>query len=1015
MGENRKLSSFSVLLVSAALAFFGLFSVRGLNLRYTPAPKNESLVVTVSLKDASPAVMEAEITSRLEAVLSGMKACREISSVSSKGYGRVNVELDKGTDVEAARFEASTLIAHLWPSLPEGTSYPVAATNRSGDGGGTLYYLLRSPLSSKYIASFATTHLVYPISSLKGVESVAVYGASPFGWVISFNPQRAEALGISGTDIVSAVQSAGKEDIAGLLSENGRLTAVRLNEALCNNFEDIPVANSAGRIVRLGEIASAQYVETAPSLYMRFNGLNTVTMEVKIAGNANLIRTAASVREEMAALSESFPEEISAQLSYDPSEYVSGELEKILRRAILCLLILLAFSFLINRSLKQMLLLFLSVVTGLLISIGIYRIAGLPIHIYALAGITVSFGIMIDTSLLMADHYARFKDRRAFPAIAAAVATTVAALLSILFLPENDRLGMTDFLWVIVINLTVSLALSYFFIPALMDYLPFTDRSVKAGSKRMRRLALADMRYCRCIGFCRRRRWALAALLLAAFGLPLYLLPDQPGKTDKLQRILGSSSGLFYRNMDRADFYREPERKVLTIHAGMLEGCTVHQLNEVVKSMENYLSSFDEIDNFTTNVRSYDDARIDVRFKPEFEGTSFPSWLKGQVIAMAINFGGANWRVSGVDDNYFNNNIVSDYKSHTITLYGYNYAELTGYAQQLVEILSANRRVSGPEIWGGGWRNRPSTEYHLHYDRESLAKLGSTPAAYYGALSSKLFAMSAGNIMYNGELTDITVVSSEAEDFDLWHVKNVPVQVDSTEISLSGIGDIEARRTGITIDRHNQSYELNVCYDFIGSWQLADKVSAEAVKYMNSKVLPIGYRAEIPGYGCFDKSKTKMLRLILLVILVIYVVLAVFFESLRIPLPIILMIPVSMIGLFLVFGLSSFPFDRGGFAAMVMLCGITVNAGIYLCHTFEDLRRNNPGTRPERLYRKAFRLKIIPISLTLLSTVLGLIPFLSEGPLEVFWFDFAIGTISGLAMSVVALLFYLPSFYIQSK
>ena len=86
-----------------------------------------------------------------------------------------------------------------------------------------------------------------------------------------------------------------------------------------------------------------------------------------------------------------------------------------------------------------------------------------------------------------------------------------------------------------------------------------------------------------------------------------------------------------------------------------------------------------------------------------------------------------------------------------------------------------------------------------------------------------------------------------------------------------------------------------------------------------------------------------------------------------------------------------------------MLCGITVNAGIYLLSAW----------REDGNFLHAFSRKILPISLTILSTVLGLIPFLFDGPGEVFWFSFAVGTIAGLLFSVLALLFYLPVFVLR--
>ena len=152
----------------------------------------------------------------------------------------------------------------------------------------------------------------------------------------------------------------------------------------------------------------------------------------------------------------------------------------------------------------------------------------------------------------------------------------------------------------------------------------------------------------------------------------------------------------------------------------------------------------------------------------------------------------------------------------------------------------------------------------------------------------------------------------------------------------------------------------------------------------------------------------------MLIVAVIFVMLAMTFESLRLPLAIIFMIPVSFIGLFLTFGLSDLAFDQGGFAAFVMLCGIVVNAGIYIVLTYKAVMQHNPGLTGIRGYIKAFGRKINPIMLTVISTVLGLIPFLTDGPQEVFWFDFAIGTIGGMLFSIIAVIFILPVFVIRN-
>ena len=122
------------------------------------------------------------------------------------------------------------------------------------------------------------------------------------------------------------------------------------------------------------------------------------------------------------------------------------------------------------------------------------------------------------------------------------------------------------------------------------------------------------------------------------------------------------------------------------------------------------------------------------------------------------------------------------------------------------------------------------------------------------------------------------------------------------------------------------------------------------------------------------------------------------------------MIPVSFIGVFLTFYLFDFNFDQGGFASFILLSGIVVNAGLYIINDYNNFRRKHNNATGLKLYMKAFNHKIVPIFLTIISTVLGLVPFVWSGQKEVFWFAFAAGAMGGLIFSVVAILIYLPLF-----
>ncbi len=1038
---RRGIPAFSVLLIMAALTVIGVAVLPMLNIQYTPSPAERKIDVSFTWPDASARLIEQSVTSRIEGALSTVTGCESVSSRSSKSSGRVTVRFRKGTDMAAARFEVASAIRNLYAKLPEEVSYPAISIATGGvRESDMLVYTIKGDLPSQRIEEYVEAHVCTPLSQTEGVGKVSLSGVTPFEWVVTFDPVKMDACGITADDLAEAFHDYFRSDVIGLtaLSDDAggteRSIVLKLRNRASMDFDGIPVARRNGRICYLRDFASVRWQEALPSSYFRINGLNTINLSVRCETSANMLRAARAVKEEMNRLQALFPKGLSATLTYDASEYVSGELHKIFVRTLLCVAILLAFVYFVSRDCIYLFIIAVTLAVDILVAVVFYNLLDLNIHIYTLAGITVSLGIVIDTSIIMVDHYSYYHDRRVFVSILGALLTTIGALGVVWLLPESQRVNLTDFSLVIVINLVVSLLVALLFIPALLDKFPLRRGMTVSTVGRRRSVVRISRVYGRFIGWGRRHRWIFAVALLWGFGIPLFLLPEriepEKGETlstgevfynrimesrfvtehrSSLDKVFGSSLHLFNTATSRYSNYREPEQKVLYVNAGMAEGCTVQQLNDVVRQMENYISRFGEVDMFRTRITSYDNARIEITFRPECENSGFPSMLKQELTAAAINFGGATWRVWGIDDNSFNNNIVSPYRSNQIRLRGYNYDRLSAYAERLIDSLSVNRRVSEPEVMDGDAWTLPHNEFTIRYDDERIAAAGLDLADYYRILRTMLYKSRLTQVFNGHELQQAVLESGDRDRFDRWHIANAQVGVDSLRTKLSAVGSIEKRRTGISIRRSKQSYEILVGFDFVGSYELGKRLIERTVRQLNDEILPIGFRADSPTHNFGKKERRQQVWLILLVVAIIYAMCAIIFESLRKPLVIVSMIPLSFIGVFLVFGWSDFVFDQGGFAAFVLLCGIVVNAGIYLINEVDTCARTS-HKRGIPLYLKAFNHKIIPISLTILSSVLGLVPFLYDGPEEVFWFAFAVAAISGTLFSVVALLVYLPLF-----
>lgn len=987
MMKAFKIPSFSVLLIFAVLMTIGVAVMPSVNLQYMPREKKQSLSIYYSWHNASARVMESEVTSRIEGYVSSVRGIERIASISRKGSGVISLKLKKNADVDAVRFELSSAIRSLYDKLPEGVSYPVLSVSASGTQlDPVLMYTINADLPTNRIEQYVNDHILREIAMLDGVHSVELSGATPNYMEISLNTEKMKMAGVTSQDVSYAVSNyLGGSDIIGSLSADDiteEPDIVVRNAPM--EMGHIPVANSGGRIIRLMDVATVNVREALPDSYSRINGLNTINVSIYPEESVNTVRLCANVIGTMDRLAEGFPESFSALKTYDVSVDIRMEVDKLVRRSLLCLVILLAFIFLTSLSLRYTLLIGITLAVNIIVAFIFYVLFDIDIHIYSLAGISISLSIIIDNSIIMVSHYSYYRDRKVFLAILAALLTTIGSLAVIFFLPEEQKRILSDFSAVIIVNLSVSMLVALFFVPALLDYMPVGSDSITFSFRRRRKIVRFSHGYSSFIRYTKKFRWAVILFFLLAFG---------------------GSFMLFRKSLDGfASMFRQPQRPVLTISAGLPEGCTVQQLNDVMVYMENFLAGYDEISLFRTRISAYNSGTITVEFTDDALKTSFPYMLKQQVIRKASDYGGANWHVSGVDDHAFNNYVGTDtWRNSAIEMTGYNYDMLYAYCEDLVKRLSSNQRVKEIGIEGvGAYGSRVTREFLMSYDHDRMSMYKINPGSAFSTLSERLFSSSAG--MYiddDGVPMGVRIVSDDAENFDVWHMQNEYIAIDSTNMRFAEIGAIASRNSGNDIYRSDQEYILTVRYDFIGSSKLGEKLMESEIERLNTEVLPIGFKATSPEYGWLQMAKKQWILLVLIVV-IIYMICAVLFESLLQPLAIISLIPVSFIGIFLVFPLTKTTFDQGGFASMVMLAGIVVNAGIYIVNEYNRM----PACR--RSFVRAYNHKIIPISLTILSTVLGLVPFLMDGKDEVFWFAFAIGTGGGMLFSFVALVVLLP-------
>ena len=1050
MSKIRTFSPFTLIVTFVCLSLVGLALMPLLPVKLSPSRTLPGLTVSFTMPGNSSRVIEAEVTSRLEAMLSRVKGVKGINSTSDNGSGSITLEMDKHADMDATRFEVSTIVRQTWPQLPEGVSYPQIHASRSNTNASRPFmtYTLNAPSAPFLIQRYAEENIKPVLGQLKGVYKVDLTGATPMEWQLEYDNVQLSQLGITLSDIQSAISGHYEKEFLGICSiekgTNGRewIRLVRTATGKETEFHpgDIRLKTADGTLVGLDKLVKVMHVEAEPTSYYRINGLNSIYLNLTAEETANQLELSKQVKQKMFELEQKMPAGYEVHIGYDATEYIQKELDKIYFRTGLTILILLVFVALITWNLRYLFLIVTSLSVNIAIAFIFYYAFGLEMQLYSLAGITISLNLVIDNTIVMTDHIRNRHNLKAFVSVLAATLTTVGALVIIFFLDDKLRLDLQDFAAVVIINLLVSLFVALFFVPAMIEKIKLIDTKKNQLRSWVKRPAVYFSRvYQRLIGWFCRYRVVACILLVLAFGLPVFLLPEKMegegivaeyynkvfnNSTYKekvkpiVDKALGGSLRLFVDKVYSGSYFNRDEGEtVLSITATMPNGTTLEQMNVLIKKMETYLTEFKEIKQFQTSIYSSRRASIQVYFTKEHQHSGFPYTLKANVISKALQLGGGSWGVYGLQDQGFSNDVRESAGSFRVKMYGYNYDELAYWGEKLKEKLLGHRRIKEVTINSEfSWWKDDYSEFFLDLDKHRLAKENITGMQLFTALRPVFGRdISCGTIVYDNQPEVLRLTSHQSSEYDVWSLANIPFQINGKNYKLADFATVEKGASPQKVAKEDQQYRLCLQYEYIGSGEQGRKLLKKDLEEFNAG-LPMGYVAEDEQQSwSWGKKDNKQYALLLIVISIIFFTTSILFNSLKQPLAIIFVIPISYIGVFLTFYLFGLNFDQGGFASFVLLCGITVNASIYILNEYNAVRRRFPKLVPVRAFVKAWNAKIVPIFLTVVSTILGFIPFMVGTGKEAFWFPLAAGTIGGLAMSIVGIFIFLPIFTLKKQ
>ena len=1029
-----RLSPFSVLILFAGLMLAGLLLLPGLGLKLQDDTRLPSLSIHFLWPGVHAVQVEREVTSRIEGALNTMRHVRHINSTSFRGAGTIQLELDRNADMDKARFTAATIIRRLYPSLPGGVSVPEVVMGRApGRGQPLLTYHLLTDASGTAVTQYLEKQLLPALFPVSGLGPVKLEGNKGHGYELIYDTKRQEQARISVRDMQEALgrqlhpAHIGHRPVRPGEKDHGIRQPVLLLEksAGVGGWKETGFGVAGKRLIHLSDIARTRQVEKTSGKQFRVNGRNSIRIQLFAKEGVNQLSTAASVRAIMEDLQGVMPDQWQLVCTHDDTRLIRRDLRRVGLRILLSAGAIMLLTGWIRRDAGYLLLLLTHTLATMLLTVIACRLLDLEMNLYSLAGITVSFGLVVDNGLVMTEHMRRHGDKKVFLSMLAATLTTGSCLLVILLAGTQQSGPTGDFVRVMMIKLSLSLAVAWFLVPALYRYTRIAGKQALDPTPAGRHKTMAL--YCRALTLARKYRgWMLLAFVLA-FGLPVHLLPPEAGGKGPMERlydgtvgsrvyqdhmrntterILGGSWRLFSRQLVGRSHLPGQRHAAIHVNVQLPDGASLSQLDRALGQMEDFVLQFQEVRKLVTQISPRGRASMQVSFEETCKGSCFPPRLQQMISSQALDIGGAEWMVWGVGA-AFSSVPGSGPGGHgRIIFEGYHYDQLERLAVDMKRRILDHPRIHQAAIRGGeGWGRTGQTEHYLSFDEEAFALSGLSRSALFGRLREVSTGAEGPGIDGRQGVIPLRLTPTGHMDFSLWDLGHQALTIRGQPYKTAPFLTTEKRTIGLDIHKRDQQYRLSLTYQFQGPRFLEQEVRAQYIEEAMDS-MPLGYRAYAPDTQGHE-SADKLLLLVLLVIAITYVLCAILLESLVQPLAVISLIPVSLTGSFLCFALLDLSFDQGALASFVLLGGLAVNAGLYVLNDFRHLQKRETNRGLVDLYVTAFEYKMLPVMLSLASTIIGLIPFLA-GEREAFWFTFAAGTAGGLVFALIGLLCLFP-------
>jgi len=396
---------------SLVILIAGLQSIRSLSVRQFPRSDIAVVKVSTVYVGANADLVRGFITSPLERVIAAADGIDFLESSSAQSLSTITVHLKLNYDTNAALTQIQAKVAQVRNELPPEAEAPIIELETADNQFAAMYLGFSSKeLDQNQITDYLTRVVQPKLSAVSGVQRAEILGGRTFAMRIWLKPEQMAARGISPSDVQQAL--ADNNYLSALGRTKGSMVSVNLvaNTDLQtpDEFRQLVVKeDTAGGVVRLGDIADVALGAENYDQEVRFNGESATFMGIWVLPTANTLDVIGQVREAIPGIQAQLPAGMKAGIPYDSTIYIRSAIEEVLKTLSETLLIVIIVIFLFLGSVRSVIIPVVAIPVSLIGAAAIMAAGGFTINLLTLLAIVLSVGLVVDDAIVMVENVER--------------------------------------------------------------------------------------------------------------------------------------------------------------------------------------------------------------------------------------------------------------------------------------------------------------------------------------------------------------------------------------------------------------------------------------------------------------------------------------------------------------------------------------------------------------------------------------------------------------------------------